>query len=274
MPAKLKLGSIVGVSSEPEAAIQRVKDLGLPTLQACCGPAAYDSDETLERLKKAAAENGVEVSTVWAGLPGPAVWNFTEGPRTIGLVPAQYRPERTEALKKAAAWASRLGAPSITTHCGFIPQDPDDPDYIGTVESLKEVAAACEEHGVEFWFETGQETPITLLRTMEDVGAGNLGINLDPANLLMYGNGNPVDALDVFGIYVRGMHAKDGEYPANGRELGHEKPLGMGRVNFPALMAKLRSMCFSGAVTIEREISGDQQVADIKRAMLLLEPLL
>ena len=274
MPDKLKLGVIVGVSNEPEQAIEKVKSLGLPTLQAQCGPAAYESQETLERLKAASAANDVEVSTVWAGLPGPAVWNFTEGPTTIGLVPPQYRAERTEALCKAAAWAARLGAPSITTHCGFIPADPNDPDYIGTVESLKQVAAACGDSGIEFWFETGQETPITLLRTIEDIGTGNLGINLDPANLLMYGNGNPVDALDVFGTYVRGMHAKDGDYPTAGASLGPEKPLGMGRVNFPALMPKLRSMCFNGAVTIEREISGDQQVADIKRAMLLLEPLL
>ena len=274
MPEKLKLGVIVGVSQNPEEAIKKVSDLGLPTLQACCGPAVYDSQETLERLKAAAAANGVEVSTVWAGLPGPAVWNFVEGPTTIGMVPPEFRPERTQALKRAAAFAAKLGAPSITTHSGFIPSDPNDPNYVGTVESLKEVAAACADCGVEFWFETGQETPITLLRTIEDIGAANLGINLDPANLLMYGNGNPVDALDVFGTWVRGMHAKDGEYPTNGRELGHEKPLGMGKVNFPALMGKLKSMCFNGAVTIEREISGDQQVADIKRAMLLLEPLL
>ncbi len=274
MADKLKLGVIVGVREDPEEAISKVRGLGLPTLQASCGPQVYTSDEALKRLKESAARNEVEISTVWAGLPGPAVWNFVEGPKTIGLVPAEMRPERTEALKQAAAFAAKLGVPSITTHCGFIPQDPNDPDYTGTVEALKEVAAACKENGIEFWFETGQETPITLLRTIEDIGADNLGINLDPANLLMYGNGNPVDALDVFGIYVRGMHAKDGEYPTNGRELGHEKPLGMGRVNFPALMGKLKSMCFNGAVTIEREISGDQQVKDIKRAMMLLEPLL
>jgi len=273
MSGKLKLGTIVGVSMEPEAAVAKVSALGLPTFQACCGPDVYRSDQALERLRQTCADNGVEVSTVWAGLPGPAVWNFIDGPATIGLVPPEYRPERTRALCDAAAWALRVGAPSITTHCGFIPADPKDPNYIGTVESLKEVAAACQANGVEFWFETGQETPITLLRTIEDIGTDNLGINLDPANLLMYGNGNPVDALDVFGPYVRGVHAKDGDYPTNGRELGHEKPMGQGRVNFPVLVPKLKSMGFQGALTIEREISGDQQIADIKRAIAILEPL-
>jgi L-ribulose-5-phosphate 3-epimerase len=273
MLEKLKLGVIVGVSAEPEAAVAKVRSLGLPTLQASCGPQVYRSDEARDRLKRTCADNGVEVSTVWAGLPGPAVWNFIEGPATIGLVPPEYRAERTRALCDAAAWAAGLGAPSITTHCGFIPADPKDPNYLGTVAALKEVAAACRENRVEFWFETGQETPITLLRTIEDIGTDNLGINLDPANLLMYGNANPVDALDVFGAYVRGVHAKDGEYPTNGRELGHEKPMGEGRVNFPVLVPKLKSLGFQGALTIEREISGDQQVADIKRAIAILEPL-
>ncbi len=273
MPEKLKLGVIVSVSMEPEAAATKVRELGLPTFQACCGPDVYRSDEALERLRRTCADQGVEVSTVWAGLPGPAVWNFIDGPATIGLVPPQYRAERTEALCQAAAWAAKLGAPSITTHCGFIPADPQDPNYLGTVDSLRDVAAACQDNGVEFWFETGQETPITLLRTIEDIGADNLGINLDPANLLMYGNANPVDALDVFGTYVKGVHAKDGEYPTNGRELGHERPMGEGRVNFPVLIPKLKSMGFQGALTIEREISGDQQIADIKRAIAILEPL-
>ena len=125
-----------------------------------------------------------------------------------------------------------------------------------------------------FRFETGQETPITLLRTIHDIGTDNLGINLDPANLLMYGKANPVDALDVFGQYVRGVHAKDGEYPTNGRQLGVEKPLGEGRVNFPALLAKLKTLGFCGALTIEREISGPQQIADIQKAKAMLAALL
>jgi len=109
---------------------------------------------------------------------------------------------------------------------------------------------------------------------IQDIGGDNVGINLDPANLLMYGKGNPIDALDVFGQYVRGIHAKEGEYPTDGANLGREKPLGEGRVNFPVLLPKLKEKGFSGAVTIEREIAGPQQIADIKHAMKLLEPLL
>lgn len=157
---------------------------------------------------------------------------------------------------------------------GFIPENPADHRYIGVVEALKEIADYCGEKGQSFWFETGQETPVTLLRAIEDVGRDNLGINLDPANLLMYGKANPVDALDIIGTYVRGVHAKDGEYPTNGRELGVEKPLGEGRVNYPLLVPKLTSLGFDGALTIEREIAGPQQVEDIKRGKRFLERIL
>ncbi|KYH38344.1 MAG: hypothetical protein AYL31_011640 [Candidatus Bathyarchaeota archaeon B26-1] len=89
----------------------------------------------------------------------------------------------------------------------------------------------------------------------------------------MYGKANPVDALDIIGTYVRGVHAKDGEYPTNGRELGKEKPIGEGRVDFPALISKLKALGYRGALTIEREISGPQQIEDIKRAKAYLEAL-
>jgi sugar phosphate isomerase/epimerase len=136
------------------------------------------------------------------------------------------------------------------------------------------VAKRCKDLGLHFCFETGQETPVTLLRTMTDIGTGNLGINLDPANLLMYGKANPIDALDILGPYVKGVHAKDGEYPTTPGELGVEKPLGQGRVNFPVLVPKLKSFGYTGPLTIEREISGDQQIKDIRHAVQLLTPLL
>ena len=272
--AKLKLGTMVGLVHGPEQELKKVRDLGLPTCQVSCWDPAYYTDEMAERLVSAGREHGVEVTTIWAGTPGYKMWNLVDGPRTIGLVPEWYRAVRLEALKRGADFAKKVGVPSITTHVGFIPEDPNDPRYDGTIDALKELAFYCGERELQFWFETGQETPVTLLRAIEDIGTDNLGINLDPANLLLYGKANPVDALDVFGRYVRGVHAKDGDYPTNGRQLGQEKPLGEGRVDFPRLVPKLKSLGFQGALTIEREISGPQQIEDIRRAIKLLEPLL
>ena len=113
------------------------------------------------------------------------------------------------------------------------------------LDALGEIAEYCQKLGLEFWFETGQETPVTLLRTIEDIGLPNLGINLDTANIILYGKGNPVDALDVFGKYVRNLHIKDGVYPQNGHKLGHETPIGQGKVDFEKVIIKIHSAIFS-----------------------------
>ncbi len=272
--SQIRLGVMAPLPEGPEEALQKVADFGFPTCQVVCWDNSLFTDAIADRLAATAARLGIEITTLWTGAPGRYVWNFIEGPTTIGLVPPAMRRERVAVLKQGSDFARRVGIPSITTHVGFIPENPSDPTYGEVVAALREVAEHCRANGQEFWFETGQETPITLLRTIEDVATGNLGINLDPANLLMYGKANPVDALDVFGKYVRGVHAKDGEYPTDGRNLGHEKALGEGRVNFPALVAKLKALGFSGALTIEREISGPQQIADIRRAQAFLATLI
>ena len=126
--------------------------------------------------------------------------------------------------------------------------------------------------GQFFLFETGQETPTTLLRTIQAVGTDNLGINLDTANVILYGKGNPVDALDVFGKYVMDTHIKDGFFPTDGMYLGRECRAGDGKANIPEVVRKLLvEHNYEGPFTIEREISGDQQTADIVYAKELIE---
>jgi sugar phosphate isomerase/epimerase len=269
----LPIGVLVPLTTDPEPELRKVVDLGLRSCQVASWNPADWTAATGEKLVAAARRHGVTITTFWAGYPGPAVWNFLEGPSTIGLVPPEYRAIRVAALKHAADFAAQLRLPSITTHVGFLPVNPQDPVFRDTVAAIREVALHCRQRGIEFWFETGQETPVTLLRVIEQVNTGNLGINLDPANLILYGMANPVDALDVFGRYVRGVHAKDGCYPTNGSELGRETPLGEGQVNFPVLIPKLKACGFGGALTIEREISGPQQIADIQKAIQLLTPL-
>jgi len=276
--AKLRLGVIVGISDgeeeTPRKAIGKVRDLGLPTCQLNSWTPECFTDEMAAQVRDACKEFNVEISTFWAGYSGKMVWDLVEGPTTIGLVPPQLRAQRAADLKKGADFAKKLGVGSITTHVGFLPINPSDADYAGTVEALQDVAGHCSDLGLGFNFETGQETPVTLLRCIEDVGTGNLGVNLDPANLILYGMANPVDALDVFGKYVKGVHAKDGEYPTNGRKLGVEKALGQGKVDFPTLIRRLKNeFGYTEPITIEREISGDQQARDIKSAMAILDEL-
>ena len=268
------MGLIVSLKSDPRGEIEKVKNLGFQTCQVSCWDMSLYTKEVAEKLKQAVEENKVKITTLWTGFSGRAVWNFTEGPLTIGLVPPDKRERRLKELRKASEFAEWIGVESLTTHVGFIPENPNDPVYISLIDLLKKIAKFLEDKGQGFWFETGQETPVTLLRTFEDVGASNFGVNFDPANLLMYGKANPVDALDILGEYVRDVHAKDGEYPKTGRQLGEEKPLGEGRVNFPVFISKLRNLNYSGSLTIEREISGPQQIIDIRRGKKYLEDLL
>lgn len=190
------------------------------------------------------------------------------------LVPRNQRARRIDELKKGADFAKMIGAPALITHCGFIPENPTDPLYPETVDAIRQVALHCKELGIDFWFETGQETPLTLLRTIEDVGLDNLGVNLDTANLILYGRGNPVDALEVIGKYVRNLHVKDGVFPTEGHGQGKEVPFGEGHADFDRIIQKLYALDFTGELIIEREISGPQQSADIKMAVSKLTAIL
>ena len=177
--AKLKLGMIVRLVREPDRELDKVQELGFPTCQVSCWDMKLYSKKVVHKLRSAAQNRDIEITTIWAGLPGRYVWNFIDGPSTIGLVPLKTRRMRLKALKKASDFARLVEVESITTHVGFIPENPKEPVYISLIDSLKEAAKFCAENGESFWFETGQETPITLLRTIEDIGAENLGINLD-----------------------------------------------------------------------------------------------
>ncbi len=239
-------------------------ELGLTTCQLNIWDTSLYTDELAASILRQSQDTGVKPCALWAGYCEPRVWNYTEGPTTLGLVPPQYRARRVEELKRGGDFAQKLGLPAIVTHCGFIPENLTDPEYRPVVDAIGEVASHCRDLGVGFWFETGQETPIVLLRVIQDLGLDNLGINLDPANLLLYGKGNPIDALDVFGPYVRNVHVKDGLQPTDGHSLGREVQVGKGQVNFPAFIRKLKNTGFDGELVIEREIpAGPEQRRDI-----------
>jgi L-ribulose-5-phosphate 3-epimerase len=267
----LRLGLIIGIGNDPDAALAKVKALGLPTCQA------YIEEFTpglAGKLVRALQKNGIEATSIVVGGPGKEVWDFYGGPLTIGLVPRDTRAARVARIKEASEFAKECGVPAVQTHCGFIPENPNDPVYTETVGTLIDVVGYCRKNGQNFRYETGQETPITLVRAMRDVGLDNQGVNFDLANLILYGKANPVDAIEILGPYVQGIHAKDGLWPTNPRELGQEVAIGKGKVDFPKIVARLKELKYPGAVTIEREISGPQQMEDVRGAKEYLERII
>ena len=266
----LDIGVIISLEKVLESGVREIKDLGLNVCQLNGWKSENFTEENAGKVKGMMEDNDINISSLWVGWPGPAIWDFIDGPSTLGLVPKEFRFERMKALKKGADFAKLLGVTDITTHVGFIPENPSTTEYMETVMIIRDVARYCKDLGLYFNFETGQETPITLLRTIQDIGLDNLGINLDPANLLMYGRGNPQDAVDMYGDYIRGVHVKDGLYPTDGHNLGNETPVGEGMVDFPVLIGKLREHDYKGALIIEREISGPRQREDILKAKEVL----
>jgi L-ribulose-5-phosphate 3-epimerase len=267
----MRLGVITSIGKDPDAGVKRVKTLGFPTCQLSV---ATLDQPTAKALRAALDRYRIEATSIIAGGPGPEVYDFYEGPKTIGIIPRQYRAARIARIKQTSDFSKWAGIPAVQTHCGFIPENPNEPLYDEAVKTIREVAQYCHERGQSFRCETGQETPITLLRTLRDVNVPGIGVNLDAANLILYGKADPVEAVPVLGPYIQGIHAKDGLYPTDPKKLGKEVPIGSGKVNFPLFIRKLKEAGYRGPLTIEREIEGAEQTRDILASKAFLEKLI
>lgn len=253
---------------------KKIRDIGCSCCQIAIWNMSRYNDENAEKLLSASKEFDIEISTLWAGWSGPRAWNFTEGPMTLGIVPPAYRMQRMEDLVRGIEFAAKLGVSRVATHAGFLPENMNDPQYFDIIAALRYLASECRKYNINFLFETGQETPITLLRFIEAIGMDNVGINMDTANLILYGKANSADAITVFGKYVMDTHIKDGLYPTNGLKLGREVKVGEGMANIPEVIRRLKEVGYTGNYIIEREISGEQQQKDITDTLAYLKTIL
>lgn len=271
----MEVGLLVTPFDGPEVVFKRVHDMGFSNcFLSLDGYLDHFTPELAAQYKALLEKYGLTATTVEVVGPKPLEWNFTMGPSTIGLVPPKTRAARIDALRQVSDFAKMLGIPQVQSHCGFMPEDPADPLYPQTVEAVHAVASHCAGNGQWFLMETGQETPTTMSRVLRDVNLPNLGVGLDTANLILYGKANPVDAVDILGSHVRSVHAKDGRWPTNPSELGEEVLIGQGLVDFRTVFTKLHKLGYSGTITIERETSGPQQIADVEQEKHYLENIL
>ena len=272
----MKLGTLVRITDINKAneEFKKVKELGLPSCQLVYKPATYCREDALI-IKEASESNGIEISAMFAGYNDTdTVWDIYYGFQTAGINVEAYRKSRIDYIKAASDFANEIGITDIIIHAGFVPNNPFAPEYGTMIAGLNTLTSYFRPKGQNLLLETGGEAPITLLRLIEDVGAGNLFINFDPANILMYGYGHPVDALKVFGKYVRNMHGKDGFLPTDTRHTGREAPVSEGAVDFKGIIKEFRNLSYDRYITIEREISGEAQIRDILKAKEYFEKLL
>jgi sugar phosphate isomerase/epimerase len=266
-----RLGLVTKLHEDATGQIAAVRGFGLDTCHLSVYRPDYLTEANRAIILAEAKQHDVEITAMWAGYPGKVVWDLIDGPVTTGLVPVEVREERAAIIKRSADVAASMGIHEIITHLGFVPEDLHDERYKSLIPVIRDIAAHLKKNGQVFCFETGQETPVTLLRTIEDVAMDNVGVNFDPANLLLYGKGNPVDALPLLGPHIRSVHAKDGFYPKDGRHLGEERPVGKGAVDFPRFLDGLAAIGYRGPLCIECDLPEEQRPAAIAEGKRALE---
>ena len=229
-----------------------------------------------ERWRQALDRAGFTLVTVFAAYAGESYADIPTVRGTVGFIPPETRAPREQRTLEVSDFAAHLGVPSIACHIGFVPEDAADPDYIAVREMVRRVCGHAARHGQTFALETGQERAEVLLRFMDDVARPNLRINFDPANMILYGTGDPIEALRELGPRVVSVHCKDGDWPPveTPGALGAERPLGQGSVGIPQFVEALKQIGFAGPLNVERETEDQSmRLRDIAAAIGLLRTL-
>jgi sugar phosphate isomerase/epimerase len=262
---------MLGVGDDPAESIQKVLDVGVTNAQMGRPADEWLAPDKAAELKQKIDEMGITITTVFCGFDGESYADIPTVRDTVGFVPPATRAGRLEKAKEIADFAKGLGVEIVAAHVGFVPEDHNDPLYADVLGVVGEFADYLAGNGQKLSLETGQETGGCLLQFLKDLDRENVGVNFDPANMILYGSGDPIEALKLVGSYLIGCHCKDGKPPTEEGQLGTEVPLGQGDVGIERFIRTLNELGYGGPLTIEREITGDQQKADIIEARELLE---
>jgi sugar phosphate isomerase/epimerase len=216
------------------------------------------------------------VVTVFATYEGEDYADIPTVLRTVGFIPTGTRAAREHRTYEVSDFAAGLGVGSIACHVGFVPEDHADADYAGVRDLVRRVCDHAAGHGQTFALETGQERAEVLLGFIKDVDRPNLRINFDPANLILYGTGEPIEALRTLAPLVVSVHCKDGDWPPTGvvGALGTERPLGQGSVGIERFVRTLEEIGFRGTLNVERETEDQAaRLRDMEQGVRLLRSL-
>lgn len=253
-----------------------IKALGVRCGQLGVDPSLELGDTAAEDWRTALEQEQFTVVTVFAAYTGESYADIPTVQRTVGFIPRSTRLDRFERTCRVSDFAAALGVRSIACHIGFVPEDRSDADYIEVRELVRRICDYGARHQQTFALETGQEPAPVLLEFLRDVDRPNIAINFDPANMILYGTGDPIEALGVLGGNVISVHCKDGLWPPkeNPEALGMEVALGTGAVGIERFIAKLREIGFRGPLNVEREAeSQEDRLRDMAAGIALLKDL-
>jgi sugar phosphate isomerase/epimerase len=273
---KWPLGVFASIDAGLGVQLGVARDLGVPTIQLHAPAKATRTKENAQRFLAKLKELGLRITVVFGGFEGESYADIPTVERTVGLVPEETRAERLQEMKEIADFAKLLRVDAVGLHLGFVPHDRSDSRYPGILELTRDLCDHCTRSSQAVHLETGQESADALLQFIGDVGRDNLFINFDPANMILYGAGEPIEALKKVARYVRSVHCKDGKWAARpGQEWGQETPLGQGDVGMENYLRTLAEIGYYGPLTVEREIPQEpqRQKQEIGHAIGLLNDL-
>jgi len=273
---KWPLGVFASIDAGLGVKLEIAHELGVPTVQLHAPAKASRTPENAEKFLARLKELGITITCVFGGFEGESYADIATCQRTVGLVPPETRAARTEEMKEITDFARVLGVDAVGLHLGFIPHDTSDPMYRDVVAVAQEICDHAEGNNQNVHLETGQESAEGLLQFLADVGRDNLFVNFDPANMILYGSGEPIEALKKVGSYVRSVHCKDATWSDKpGKSWGAEVPLGQGAVGMENFLRTLDELDYTGPLTIEREIPQEpqRQKDEIGGGIRLLEEL-
>ena len=266
----LAVGVLTGFHDGPLASLQAIRDAEMFNVQLQY-PAKFDNVEGIEEIRDAVRQTGVAITTVFCGFEGESYADIPTVINTVGLVPEEPRAARVEKIETISQFAREIAVGRIGAHIGFIPHDPSDPRFDALVETVRGICDSLGAREQVFALETGQETAEALQTFIQAVDRSNLRVNFDPANMILYGTEPPIPATQMLMPWIDGVHCKDGTWPTEKDQLGREKPFGEGDVDAAAWLQALVKGGYRGPLTIEREISGPQQMEDVRTAKAFIE---
>lgn len=252
------------------------RELGIPTIQLHAPHQETRTAEAATRFLGQLNQQGIILTAVFGGFDGESYADIPTVEQTVGLVPSSTRDMRLAEMKEISDFAKLLQCGVIAMHLGFVPHETSDPEYLSVVTVTRDLCDHAQKNGQNLHLETGQETAEGLLQFISDVDRDNLFVNFDPANMILYGTGEPIEALEKIGPFVKSVHCKDATWSENpGIDWGEEKPLGEGQVDMHRYLSALKSIGYRGPLTIEREIPQEpiRQKSEIKHAADLLTQL-
>jgi sugar phosphate isomerase/epimerase len=270
------IGVFASIDAGLGVKLEVARDLGVPTIQLHAPHGHSRTQAAADAFLKKLQDYGITLTAVFGGFDGESYADIPTVSRTVGLVPPETRAARTKEMKEISDFAKVLGCKVVALHLGFVPHDTQAPLYKEVLEVTRDLCDHCAKNGQSLHLETGQETADGLLQFIRDVQRDNLFVNFDPANMILYGTGEPIAAVKKIGKYVRSIHCKDGKWAANpGQEWGQEMPLGQGDVGMQNYLRALLEIGYDGPLTIEREIpqEPERQKAEVQHAVTLLNSL-